>query len=162
MDRETLAAQSRTKQLVQVIIELTLVSHVRGTSYDKTPTSGKPESLGLPPGGVDRKGDREDSYRQKSAEHFARRLEGLCRGLDKCSDKRAESLRDEILTDAREAIRAWRVTPNVPGVEPERGTLQWKCKIANDPRPSRVVAGHFGTSHVSVLRYRKQYAGIRA
>lgn len=138
-----------------------MVSHVRGTSYDTSSSHGKVETM-TPTGGVDRQGDREPEFRQKSAEHFARRLQGIVDGLDQLSQARAEALRDEILEQTTQALRDWRFTPDVPGVEPAYGTLAWKCKIANDPRSSRIVAGHYGTSHVSVLRYREQYGGIRA
>ena len=153
--------QPGTRRLLQALLDLSLVSHVRGTAYDSSSTGGKIESA-LPTGGIDRRGDREEEFRQKSVDHFVRRLQGIVDGLGRMSQARAEELRDEILQQAIDALEAWRYTPDVPGVEPERGTLAWKCKIANDPRSSRVVAGHYGTSHVTVLRYRRDYLGIRA
>lgn len=137
------------------------MSQTKGASYDSNTGFRQPESS-IPSGGIDHKGDREPEYRQKSADHFARQLQALVNGLEKLSQSRAEEIRDEIFKEAAKALKDWRFTPDVPGLEPERGTLQWKCKIANDVRSSRIVAGHYGVSHVSVLRYRKQYAGIRA
>lgn len=55
---------------------------------------------------------------------------------------------------------SWRRTPQVPGHDPEAGTRSWKIRVANDSRSSRVVAGHYGVSHVTVLRYRAQYVGV--
>lgn len=152
--------QLNTRRLVQVLLELSLISHVKGTSYDPSTSGGKPEST-IPSGGIDRKGDRETEFRQKSAEHFARRLQGVIDGLNRLSNLRVEQLRDEILEQAMKALCDWRRTPDAEGVDPEHGTLAWKCRVANDPRSSRVVAGHYGTTHVSVIRYRRQYAGIR-
>ena len=146
---------------MDVLTDLSLVSHVRGTNYDPTTSGGGGSSANpLPPGGVDRKGDREESYRQKSADHFVRRLNGLVRRLPQISDPDAESARDDILAGAREALKSWRQTPQVAGHDPEAGTRAWKIRVANDPRSSRMVAGHYGVSHVTVLRYREQYAGV--
>ena|ERR1700752_2293614 len=164
MTREELAVQPGTRRLVQTILELTLVSHVSGTSYDSSGGgSGVHEISGAaPPGGVDHKGDRTQTFRQKSADVFARRLRGLESRCETLSDEDAVSIRDEILTDATAALRDWRKTPDVPGQDPDRGTFQWKCRVAEDERSSRQVATHYGVSHVSVLRWRQQYRGLRA
>jgi hypothetical protein len=159
---EELLAQPATRELRQVLLDLSLISHVRGVSYDSSGGGGaKDESSGqLPPGGPDRKGDREDNFRQKTHFVFLRRYTSLANGLHKLSDARAESIRDEILTDARRALRDWRKTPTVPGRDPDHGSLQWKIRVANDDRSSRIVAGVNGISHVTVLRYREQYRGL--
>lgn len=162
MTTNELEAQPRTKELVQVLLDLSLVSHVRGVSYD---TSGGGKSASetsgsIPPGGIDRRGDKQDNFRQKSADVFVRRLNGLLRRADRISAESAEATRDEILSDAETALRSWRRTPEIPGRDPDHGTRGWKIRIANDERPSRVVAGKYGISHVSVLRYRRDYGGL--
>lgn len=162
MTEADLEAQQATKQLRQVLLDLSLVSHVRGVSHDSSGGGGGADETSgrLPPGGPDRKGDSEPTFRQKTHLHYIRRYEGLVRGLSQLSDSRAEGIRDEILSDARVALDAWRKTPRVPGRDPDHGTLQWKVRVANDPRSSRQVATTYGISHVTVLRLRKQYEGI--
>lgn len=152
----------KLRELKQVILDLSLVSHVTSASYDSSGGGASPKSKAgaRPPGEPDWKGDHEPDYRQKSHLHFVRRLRNLSRGVEKLSDERAVEILDQILKDARDALQAWRKTPQPAGADPQRGTKAWKIAIANDDRPSRVVAGHYGISHVSVLRYREQYSGV--
>ena len=159
---DQLLSQQRTRELRQVLTDLALVSHVRGTSYDSSGGGGaRSDKSGTePPGGVDRRGDKSGSYRQKSHLVFLRRLDGLAKSLDRFTIDEAEAIRDEILDEAVACLRDWRKTPEVPGQDPDRGTYEWKVRVANDPRPSRAVAGFYGISHVSVLRYRKDYLGL--
>lgn len=39
------------------------------------------------------------------------------------------------------------------------GTIEWQQAIADDPRPSRVVAKMYGISHSQVCEYRERWAG---
>lgn len=151
--------QPNTKRLVQVLLELSLVSHVSGTSYDSSSSGGRVESK-IPTGGIDRHGDREAEFRQKSADHFARRLQNLINGLDRLSNEKVEQLRDELLDQSTQALKDWKYTPAVPGHELERFTKRWKVRVANDDRSAGVVAGFYGISRTSVMRYREQYAGL--
>ena len=162
MNEDQLAQHPSTKQLRQVLTELSMVSQVKGAPYDTSGGGSGPhdKSGARPPGEIDWKGDREPSYRQKSHLHFLRRHEGIRKGLAKLSDERAEQLLADLLVDARIALSSWRRTPSTPGVDPEKGTRSWKIRIAKDPRPSREVAGQYGCSHISVLRYRAQYEGV--
>lgn len=41
-----------------------------------------------------------------------------------------------------------------------RGTLEWKQRIAADPRPRRIVAHYFGVSSKTITAARKQFAGV--
>lgn len=163
MSPAELEALPETRELRQVLTDLSLVSHVRGASYDSSGGGrGAEDSSGAtPPGGPDRAGDRAPDFRQKTQYHFLNRygklLQAMSHGM---SDERARANLDEILSDARDALRAWRKSPTNPGQDPEKGTRAWKIRIANDPRPSRQVATHHGISHVSVLRYRQQYEGV--
>jgi len=164
LTQEELEAQPRTKQLAQVLLELSMVSHVSGTSTDSSGGGDSSDDIGgkRPPGGIDHKGDRSDAFRQKSADFFVQRYAGLVKGVSRMSDEVVEAIRDEILLEAESSLKDWRKTPEVAGKDPDWGTWEWKCRVADDPRPSRVVAGHYGISHVSVIRYRKQYKGVRA
>lgn len=138
-----------------------MVSHVRGTAYDVSSSGGNGQPL-LPPGGIDHRGDRQPEYRQKSVDHFVQRWNGLVSRLDRMGGEHAMAVRDEILREALAALKDWRRTPPIAGKDPDEGSFEWKCRVANDPRPSRVVAGQYGVSHVTVIRYRRQYAGVRA
>ncbi len=162
MTQDELLNLSVVRTLKQVLTELSLVSHVPGVGYDSSGGGSGPgdKSGARPPGEVDWKGDREPDFRQKSHLHFLRRLSGIARGLEKLSDERVERLLDELLSDAKDALEAWRKSPQPEGLDPIKGSKAWKIAIANDQRPSRVVAGYYGISHVTVLRYREQYEGV--
>src|SRR5208282_2359620 len=97
-------SQPETRALIDVLVDLQLVSHARTADYDPTSRGGG-DSSPLPAGGIDHRGDKQPSFRQKSALHFSRRLENLVAGLDRLSDERAERIRDEILDQARVALR---------------------------------------------------------
>ena len=162
MTEEELLGHKKVRELRQVLTDLSLVSHVSGAPIDSSGGGSGPgdKSGARPPGEVDWKGDKEPDFRQKSHVHFVRRLSALSRGLHKLSDERAELILDEILKDAKDALHAWQKSPVPAGTDPSPGTRAWKIQIANDTRSSRVVAGHFGISHVSVIRYREQYSGV--
>lgn len=164
MTLEQLMALPETKQLRQTLLELSLVSHVRGVSYDSSGGSTPPkEKSGMrPPGGLDHKGDRESDYRQKSHNYFLRRFEGLVSGLDRISDEKALGAVQEILDEAKSSLKDWRHTPRAESLTLERDSFEWKIAIAKDERSSRKVAKHYGVSHVTVLRYRKEFGNVEA
>lgn len=86
----------------QVILRLALISHAQTVTLEPSARSTEVSRTGnRPPGGVDRKDDREPDYRQKSADHFARRLSG-------CNTLKDVQL---VLLDAQRALDAWQRTP---------------------------------------------------
>lgn len=139
----------------QIIVQLAMVSHVSGTDFDRGSASTDEDIGGKrPPGGVDRQGDRKESYRQKTAEYFARRL-ARCTG-----DAEREALRLE----AERALYDWRHTPEAPNsaeLAPERGSFLWKCRVADDDRPLEKIKEEYWVSRATVYRYRQKYRGLR-
>lgn len=90
------------QELVGIIAELTLISHVPAVNLNPQPPATDDAVGGRrPPGGIEREDDRTDGFDLKSADHFTRRLE-------RARSDRAVEL---ILIDARRALRAWRRTP---------------------------------------------------
>lgn len=156
LTEDELAAHPATKALRDVLIDLTMVSHVDGASYDASGGGEKRTGGERPPGGPDRKGDREDGYRQKSAGHFVARFGRLRRACARGRGREAELL--EILTDARQALQDWRKAPSPERPRPEDLTEYHKAQIAADVRSARTVASEWGVSHVTVLRYRRRYS----
>jgi hypothetical protein len=135
------------RELRQVLAELELVSQVGAA---KTGSSGRDEGEDIggrrPPGGIDRRDDREIDYPQKSVEHFRRRL------------RRAHSLwqLELILKDARKALEACRRQP-APSGEPEYGTPQWKRWVAESDLGPSDIARKYGVSKRYIVRIRTQY-----
>ena len=151
---EKLSQHPAARELHRIILRLDLVSHVSAAAPGKT-TPAADEDIGgkRPPGGIDHKGDREDSYRQKSAVYFRRRwrhtntVEGL----------------EALLDEARDAAWAWAHTPDAPTVvEPERNTFLWKCAIADDTRDLEKIKAVYRVSRATVYRYRATYKGLRS
>jgi hypothetical protein len=134
-------------ELGQVLLELELVSHVSASRPD---SSGRDQGEDIggkrPPGGIDRRGDREVDYPQKSVEHFRRRL------------RRAHSdwQLELILEDAKKALQAHRRQP-APTSEPEYGTPQWKRWVAESNLASSEIARKYCVSGQYVRRIRAIY-----
>jgi hypothetical protein len=121
---------------------------------------------------VDVKGDLTPEYRQKSHVHFQKRLGHLERRWDRAlahpDGERVLGLQTAILSelstlvkDARDALEAWLRTPDVAGVEPERGSFLWKCQIADDKRDLEAIKTKYTVSTATVYRYRAKYKGLR-
>ena len=71
-DQETIDA---LRALRKVVLRLTVVSHVAAAGLGRvTPSSDEDIGGKCPGGGIDRFGDFQVDYRQKTAEHFQRRL----------------------------------------------------------------------------------------
>lgn len=150
---EKLAQHPAARELQRIILRLDLVSHVSAAAPGKG-TPAQDEDIGgkRPPGGIDRKGDRQANYRQKSAVYFRRRwrhtntVDGL----------------EALLDEAREAVWAWSHTPTVSMVvEPERNSFFWKCQIADDTRDLEKIKAIYRVSRATVYRYRATYRGLR-
>lgn len=68
-------------------------------------------------------------------------------------NSRTNTVRRAILADSLEVLALYMHKPH-PDTKP--GTLEWKQAIADDPRPSRMVAKMYGVSHATVCEYRKR------
>jgi len=98
------------KRCLDLIAALSVKSEVSAAVLDTGPPDGSERDIGgnRPPGGVDRKGDRQPDFAMKSADHFKRRFAG-CKTV---SDYELVSV------DAEAAILAWEKTPIVLDVRP--------------------------------------------
>lgn len=163
-------------ELRQLVAELALVSHASSQSYDvvrpgddvpPTPARWRVSNRRPPaphlgphrpktggsrtPTGAPARGEDHPDYRQKSAEYFEQKLLN-CWGP---TDIR------ELLTEAQEALIAWRKTPVVPGMEPERGTFRWKCMVADDRNGTvEQIAKRHSVNRRTLFRYRARYTGL--
>jgi hypothetical protein len=145
------------RELRQVLAELELVSHVPAVNMDSSSRDAGEDIGGKrPPGGIHRQDDREDSdnpershhHKQKSAEHFKRRL----------ARARGNHQRRQILTEAREALKAWKVQPPPPkDLEPERSSSQWKRYVAESSESHQTLADRFGVSRQYIAEVRRKY-----
>lgn len=158
MTDDELARHPAVRALRAVLIDLSLVSHVSGASYDASPGAKRSGGGARPPGGPDGRGDREEAYRQKTALHFARRFERLRQRAGRSSDERVAAALASILEDARAALQDWRKAPRSSRPRPEDLTDFDKAQIASDVRGARSVADEWGVSHTTVLRYRRRYS----
>jgi hypothetical protein len=156
LDQRALVEQD----LRQVIAELSLLSHVAAASTG-TSTRDAGESIGgkRPPGGIDRREDRQraeigvtkDDQPDRilrSAEHYRRRAE------------RAHSLHtlEQILSEARASLTAWRRQPSsADKAHPMPGDFNWKRWVAESSLPSSEIARKCSVSKRYVNRVRAIY-----
>lgn len=145
MNVRTQAAEAIWRlELMSQASAMNLEPHVSSNDGDETaklnPVGGK-----LPPGGVDKEGDRTPEFRQKSAEHFKARYRG-------CRSDRDFSL---VLADALEAEASWKRTP-LPS-EPLLDDPQWKRWVADSTLPDAEIARRYSVSRQYVNRIRRQY-----
>lgn len=132
---------------VHVILQLNMVSQVSGRSLEASSRSSETSRTGnRPPGGVDRFDDRQPDFRQKSAEHFRRRLNG-CRCV---RDVRL------VLEDAELALDAWRRTP-LSG-DPLPGDPFFKRWVREHDASDSELARLTGVSRQYINRIRQQAA----
>lgn len=160
--------------LRRIVLQLSLVSHapIQGYNFapnevgrgdrwrksqrnDPIPHLGQHQSKGgdtmIPRGDVDRKGDLTPEYRQKSDMYFRKRIPRL----------RNERELAALLKEAQDAQDAWRRTPEVAGVEHERGSYLWKCEIADTDGPVEPIKRKYTISQATIYRYRAKYRGLR-
>ena len=138
-------------RLFQVLAELELISQVSAVNMDSSGGRDASESIGgkRPPGGINRKDDREHDYPQKSADHFRRRL--------------ARAFNDAtllmILQDAETALDSCRKSPEIwdGDLEPAPKTFRWKRMIANSPETAAVLVRRYGISERTVRNYRAEF-----
>lgn len=134
---------SEYRRAVHVILQLNMISQVSGRSLEASSRSTETSRTGnRPPGGVDRFDDRQPDFRQKSAEHFRRRLNG-------CRSTRDVEL---VLEDAVAALDAWRRTP-VSG-DPLPGDPFFKRWVREHEASSAELARLTGVSRQYISRIR--------
>jgi hypothetical protein len=132
--------------LRRVITSLELVSHTSAQALDPQPRETTDSKGGArPSGGVDHAGDREQDYRQKSADHFMRRV------------GKAKTVGDleAILGEARDALEAWRRPPKP--LEPLPDDPRFKSYVAASDKSASELARLHGISARTVHRWRAQY-----
>jgi hypothetical protein len=135
------------QQCRQVIIRLALISHASTVTFEPSARSTEVSRTGnRPPGGIDFKDDREPDFRQKSAEHFARRLTG-------CNTPKDVQL---VLLDAERALDAWQRTP-LSG-DPLPGDPFFKRWVREHHASSAELARLTGVSRQYIHRIRQQVA----
>ena len=137
-------------EIKQVVLRINMCSQVSAMRLERaTPSTDEDIGGRRPPGGIDRVGDREDGYRQKSAQYFAYKLA--------CCDGRQELL-EALLVEAREALEAWQKTPMVAGVDPVKGDPLFPRFLLDQLRagmdPKELVRRH-GVARQYVARLRK-------
>lgn len=137
--------QIQRDALAQVLAALAMVSQVDAMNLEPARPSAESPGGGRPPGGIDRRGDVIDEFRQKSVDHFRRRAAG-CRTL------REVSL---VLDDAREALEAWQHTPTPH--EPRLGDPLWKRWVADSDLSDVEVARRYSVSRQYVWQVRRAY-----
>ena len=112
--------QAARKRCWDLINRLSLMPEGATQSFAPTDTADERNPMGKRPGaGVDRKGDREQSFRMKSADHFANRA-GNC-----------QTVRDfELVSaDAAEAVKAWTVPDFGKRTQPRPGDSGFKLYV---------------------------------
>lgn len=171
------AALEQIRALHTTIRKLALVSHApiqgynfapneigRGDRWRKTNTHDPLPHLGahpgrhvgtaIPRGDIDHKGDRTVEYRQKSAEHFARRLQRMVD--DKRRTYTAEQLKD-LHDEALAALEAWRKTPLIAGERPALRDPRWKYWVANCEHSTADILRWYGISRQYLHQIRRKY-----
>lgn len=133
------------RQCRQVILRLALISHAQTVTLEPSARSTEVSRTGnRPPGGIDRKDDREPDYRQKSADYFARRLSG-------CNTLKDVRL---VLLDAERALDAWQKTP-LSG-DPLPGDPFFKRWVVEHDASDSELARLTGVSRQYIHRIRNQ------
>lgn len=136
-------------EIRQVLAELEMVSQVSAAATGSS-SRDESESIGgrRPPGGIIRKDDRQDTFPQKSVDHFRRRL----------AHARTDRHLQAILEDAQTALVAWkRQPPEQPGDEPQYGTPGWKRWVGECDLSHGEIARKYNLSRAYVRKIRDQY-----
>lgn len=133
----------------QALAELEMCSEVPALSYEPTARSTTEHpGGGRPPGGIDRKGDREHEWALKSPDHFRRRL------------AKAHSLvaLRAILADAKAALEAAKRAPAPQDKEhPMPGDHNFKRWVAESGLSSSEIARLTGKTGQYIRKVRAQY-----
>lgn len=183
MIENTPEARAKLAALRQVILDLSLIAQGPSASFDPAPP---PDDLKraqryrtkahqpivphlgshshfeagstLPGFDTGRADDRHFDYRQKSDRYFRNRLVRW-----ENDSKRTYGVSDleRLLKEAKDALRDWRITPSVAGVQNDRNTFLWKCEVADAKGDIEDVCRKFGVSRRTLGRYREQFQGVR-
>ena len=141
-------------KLNRVLVALEMCSHVSAVNLDPSSRDAS-ESIGgkRPPGGVDRKEDRQDEKAGANTERLLRSADHYRRRLDRAHSQKALAA---TLTEAEASLEAWRKQPP-PGIEPEFGTSQWKRWIGESTEGYGALANRFGCSRSYIQQIKKLY-----
>ena len=150
-DQETIIA---LRTLRKVVLRLTVVSHVAAAGLGRvTPSSDEDIGGKCPGGGIDRFGDFQVDYRQKTAEHFQRRLWAMVDAAKLFSAPDIEAL----AVEAHDAVEAWCKTPMPSGERPAMADPRWKYWAANCGHSTSDLVRWYGISRQYVHQVRKAY-----
>jgi len=141
-----LTAEPEYLKLVNLLHRLEMKSHTSALVIDADRVSGGSGTTGnRPPGGADRKDDREPEYFLRSADHYRRRLTG------------ARSVKAIILitADVERTLKAWEKAPLPSGIK--MNTPFTKLQIAESRESAGEIARKVGCSRQYVYRVRSQY-----
>ena len=146
--------EEQRERAYNAVVRLGLVSHANTQNIDsdgRGADSGKPGSR-PPTGGIDRRGDREPDYPQKSQDVFIRRL----------SRARTAHAYEQIADDAEATLKAWARTPECDGFlerVDENGDFRFSFKrmIANSDDPIATLARIHGITRKTIYVWRSLY-----
>lgn len=161
------------KEIRQALAELELVSHAPVRNYDGRSAPSADDDIGgrrpsgrdgeFPPRkpNVGAKAEVWEEYRQEFADwllSYQRRTPAYFR-----AELRRRGPGDPLLEEIRVVVEAWRKSPPQPvGVEPERESFEWKCKIANDDSgKEKDRCDRYSISAATLYRYRARYRRLR-
>ena len=141
-----LSAEPEYLKLVNLLHRLEMKSHTSALVIDADRVSGGSGTTGnRPPGGAERKDDREPEYWLRSVTHYRRRLTG------------ARSVKAIILitADVERTLKAWEKAPLPSGIK--MNTPFTKLQIAESRESAGEIARKVGCSRQYVYRVRSQY-----
>ena len=141
-----LTAEPEYLKLVNLLHRLEMKSHTSALVIDADRVSGGTGTTGnRPPGGADRKDDREPEYWLRSADHYRRRLKG------------ARSVKAVILitADAERTLKAWEKAPLPSGIKLDSPFT--KLQIAESKESAGELARKLSVSRQYIYRVRSQY-----
>jgi hypothetical protein len=143
-----------------VLAELDLVSHVPAAQSIEGGRSAEGDIGGnRPPGGVDRKEDRQPSDPKRNADKPERLLRSADHFMRRIAKARSEHTLGLILEDAEASLDAWKRQPAPDkSNEPKYGTPQWKRYIAESAEKPNVLAKRFGVTRQYIEKVRREYA----
>ena len=130
----------------QAIMQLSFISHAPSANFEPSTRSSTESRTGnRPPGGIDRRDDREADYKQKSADHFIKRLNSA----NTLSDIR------QIAIEATAALSAWRHAP-LGTLEPMVGDPSFRRWVLKQTAPDSELARRKGCSRQYINQIRRQ------
>ena len=141
-----LSAEPEYVKLVNLLHRLELKSHTSALVIDADRVSGGSGTTGnRPPGGAERKDDREPEYWLRSADHYRRRLAG------------AQSVKAILLitADAERTLKAWEKAPLPSGIKLDSPFT--KLQIAESKESAGELARKLSVSRQYIYRVRSQY-----